>query len=192
MFLSSFCSKPLIWVPVSFTSLLVSCPFSFMSLFIAFTFSSILRLNSTNSVSLLITSVLTCASDRLAISLSISCIFSGALKIFLIYFIDYAIIVVPPPLYSSPPCTSPPTYIPPLWFMSIGHTYKFFGFYISYTILTLLLSIFYLLPFMLLILCTFPLSLPLPLPYWYPSMWSPFLWFCSCSSCLLSLLLVLF
>ena len=39
--------------------------------------------------------------------------------------------------------------------MSLGHTYKFFGFYISYTILTLPLSIFYL-PFMLLILCTFP------------------------------------
>ena len=57
--------------------------------------------------------------------------------------------------------------------------------------LTLPLSIFYL-PFMLLILCTFPPSLPIPLPCWQPSMWSPFLWFCSCSSCLLSLLLFLF
>ena len=46
--------------------------------------------------------------------------------------------------------------------MSMGHTYKIFGFYISYTILTLPLSIFYL-PFMLLILCTFPPS-PLPTP----------------------------
>ena len=36
-------------------------------------------------------------------------------------------------------------------------------FYISYTILTLPLPIFYL-PFMLLIFCTFPPSLPLPLP----------------------------
>ena len=44
-----------------------------------------------------------------------------------------------------------------------GHTYKFFGFYISYTILTLSLSSFYL-SFMILILCTFPPSLPLPLP----------------------------
>ena len=34
--------------------------------------------------------------------------------------------------------------------------------------------------------------LPLPLPYWQPSMWSPSLWFCSCSSCLPSLLLFLF
>ena len=38
--------------------------------------------------------------------------------------------------------------------MSMGHTCKFFGFYISYTILTLPLSIFYL-PYRLLILCTF-------------------------------------
>ena len=42
--------------------------------------------------------------------------------------------------------------------MSLGHTYKFFGFYISYTSLTLPLSIFYL-SFMLLILCTFHPSL---------------------------------
>ena len=43
--------------------------------------------------------------------------------------------------------------------MSMGHTYKFFGFYISYTILTLPLSIFHL-SFMLLILCTVPPSPP--------------------------------
>ena len=34
--------------------------------------------------------------------------------------------------------------------------------------------------------------LPFPLPCWQPSMWSPSLWFCSCSSCLPSLLLFLF
>ena len=39
--------------------------------------------------------------------------------------------------------------------MSMGHTYKFFGFYISYTILTLSLSIFHL-SSMLLIPGTFP------------------------------------
>ena len=50
-------------------------------------------------------------------------------------------------------------------FMSMGHTYKVSGFYISYTIPTLPLSIFYL-PFMPLNLCTFPPSLPFPLPYW--------------------------
>ena len=43
--------------------------------------------------------------------------------------------------------------------MSLGLTYKFFGFYISYTILNLSLPILYL-PIMLLILCTFsPISL---------------------------------
>ena len=41
--------------------------------------------------------------------------------------------------------------------MSMGRTCKFFGFYISYTILTLPLSIFHL-SFMLFILCTFPVS----------------------------------
>ena len=45
----------------------------------------------------------------------------------------------------------------------MGHTYKFFGFYISYTILTFPLSIFYL-PFMLLIICTFSPIFPPPLP----------------------------
>ena len=53
--------------------------FFFISRFIAFTFSSIQQLYSTTSVSMLITSVLNCASDRWALSLSHSCIFSGAL-----------------------------------------------------------------------------------------------------------------
>ena len=65
---------------------------------------------------------------------------SPIILFFKIHFIDYAITVVPfPPLHSPPSCTPPPTHIPPLWFMSMGHTYKFFGFYISYTILTLTL-----------------------------------------------------
>ena len=55
------------------------CTFSFISLFIAFTFSYILQPYSTISVSILITSVLNCVPDRLAISSSRSCIFSGAL-----------------------------------------------------------------------------------------------------------------
>ena len=77
MFLSSFWSTPLIWVPVSFSSLLVPCTFSFV--FIGFIFSSGFRTDSTNSVSVLITSVLNCASDRLAISLLLSYIFFWAL-----------------------------------------------------------------------------------------------------------------
>ena len=77
----------------------------------------------------------------------------GFLKI---YFIDYAITVVTffSPLYFPPPCTTPPTIIPQPQFMSMGHTYKFFGFSISHTILNLLLSILYL-PIMFLIPCTF-------------------------------------
>ena len=51
---------------------------------------------------------------------------------------------------------------PPLQLMVMGHTYKFFGFYISYTILTLPLSIFHL-SSMLLILCTSPHLPPTPL-----------------------------
>ena len=74
---------------------------------------------------------------------------------FLNIFIDYAITVVPFPPTPLHPAQPPPSHIPPLQFMSMGHTYKFFGFYISYTILTLALSIFHL-SSMLLILCTFP------------------------------------
>ena len=41
--------------------------------------------------------------------------------IFQIYFIDDAITVVPfSPLHSPPPCTHPPTHIPPLQFMSMS------------------------------------------------------------------------
>ena len=78
MFISSFCSKSLIWVPVSFSSLLVPCVFFFISLRIAFTYFFILGPYSIISVSILITSVLNSASDRLAISLSLS-YFSGTL-----------------------------------------------------------------------------------------------------------------
>ena len=35
----------------------------------------------------------------------------------------------------------------------------------------------------------FPPFFPLP-PHWWPSMWSPFLWFCSCYSCLFTLFLL--
>ena len=76
MFISSFCLKSLIWVLVSFPSLLVPCLFLFISLCVAFTFSSNLWPYSTISVSILITSVLNSASDRLAISSSFSCIFT--------------------------------------------------------------------------------------------------------------------
>ena len=74
--------------------------------------------------------------------------------LFLNTLIDYATKVVPFPPF-TPSCPPSSSQIPLLQFMSMGHTYQFFGFYISYTIVTLPLTIFYL-PFMLLILCTFP------------------------------------
>ena len=72
MFISSFCSKSLIWVLVSFPSLLVPCIFSLIYFYVAFVSSFILWLSSINSVSILITSVLDSASDRLFISLLLS------------------------------------------------------------------------------------------------------------------------
>ena len=51
----------------------------------------------------------------------------------------------------------------PAYFMSMDHTYKFFGFSISYTILNLPLSILYL-PIMLPITCTVTSFSLLPLP----------------------------
>ena len=63
IFISSF-SKALIWILVSFPSLLVPCTFLFISLYITFTFSSILWPYSTISLSILITSVLNCAFDK--------------------------------------------------------------------------------------------------------------------------------
>ena len=92
MFLSSFWSTPLIWVPVSFTSLLVPCTISFVYLSIGFIFSSGFQPNSTNYVSVLKISVLNCASDRLAIPSLLSYISSGALIysfIWAIFFLSW-------------------------------------------------------------------------------------------------------
>ena len=72
MFIFSFCSKLLIWVLVSFPSLLVPCIFSYVSLCITCTPYSILWPYSVISVSILIISVLNSVSDRLAISLLLS------------------------------------------------------------------------------------------------------------------------
>ena len=87
---------------------------------------------------------------------------SGLPTFFKVYFIDYAITVVP--LFSSPLFPSilhsPSNHHSPHQFMSMGGTYKFFGFSISYTILTLPLSILYL-SFMFLIPCTSSLIPPL-------------------------------
>ena len=83
---------------------------------------------------------------------------------FLNIFIDYAITVVPFPPFTQlhPAYPVPPTF-PPYsscpWVIHISS--------LAYTFPTLFLpSPIFHLSFMLLILCTFPPSLPLPLPYW--------------------------
>ena len=104
--------------------------------------------------------------------------------LFLICFIDYAITVVPPPFIPLCPAHPLPPTFPPFsscpWVIYISSSAS------TVPILNPL-SVFCL-PFMLLILCTFSSSLPflLPLALIKPSVWSPFLWFCSCSSSLLS------
>ena len=89
----------------------------------------------------------------LTLKTGVSFFFKHLLKIF---FIDYAITVVPfflpiTPLHPAPPL--PPAFPPPQ-FMSMGRTYKFCAFSISYTVLNLLLSVLCL-PIMLLIPYTF-------------------------------------
>ena len=106
--------------------------------------------------------------------------------LFLIYFINYAITVVLfPPLCSPLPCTT----IPPLYFMSMGPTYKFFGFYTPILFLTSP-SIFVPTIYASYSLYLFPHSpLPPPLITLHVISISVIL---SCSSCLLSLILFLF
>ena len=60
-------------------------------------------------------------------------------------------------LYSPLPCTHPPTTIPPPKFMSMSHSYKFFGFSISYIILTSPC-----------LFCTYHLCFPVPFTPFYP------------------------
>ena len=89
-----------------------------------------------------------------------SCLSGGNIHyvFFKIYFIDDAITVVPfffSPLFPS--TLYPSTIIPLPQFMSMGRSYKFFGFSISYTILNLPLSI----------MCL-PIMLLIPSPYLFP------------------------
>ena len=94
MFVSSFCSTLLIWVLVSFPSQLVPCRFFFIShntTFIAAWIFFMLLKYPVSSWIILITSVLNSASDRLAISLSLSCIFSAALNCSFIWAIFFLV-----------------------------------------------------------------------------------------------------
>ena len=91
LFISSFSLKSLIWVLVSFPSLFVSYISFFISLFVAFTSFFILWPYSTISVSILITSVLNSASDRLTIS-SLHSSFSGVLISFFIWAVFFVLV----------------------------------------------------------------------------------------------------
>ena len=106
-----------------------------------------------------------------------------------VYFVIYTITVIPlffsplhPPLWTSPPCSIPPTLSSCPWVIHISSLSSLFPipfFYLSPSILCL--------PIMLLLPCTFPPPPFLPSPSPLKSLQSPFLWFCSCSSCSLSL-----
>ena len=82
-----------------------------------------------------------------------------------VYFIDNAIMLSHLFLSFIPLCPATPfhQHSPTLVHGPVSYICKFFGFSISCTILNLSLSILYL-PFMLLILCTFSNSVPVPLP----------------------------
>ena len=67
------------FLPVTVGSPYILLYFTLGSLHLFLHFTMVEGLSSTISVSILITSVLNCASDRLVISSSLSCIFSGAL-----------------------------------------------------------------------------------------------------------------
>ena len=85
MFISSLCSQSLIWIPASFSSLFVPYRLFFISLSVAFISSwvfFILLPYSVSSLSILITSVLNSASDRLVISVSIWFFFWGSVLFF--------------------------------------------------------------------------------------------------------------
>ena len=85
LFISSCCSKSLIWIPASFPSLLVPCRFFFISL-CNFHFFLYFLPYSMSSLSILITSVLNSASDRLAVSILLNS-FAGLLFCSLIWAI---------------------------------------------------------------------------------------------------------
>ena len=72
MFIFPFCSKSLLWVLVSFLSLLVPWIFCFISFWVSFLCSFIFCPSSFSSVSILITRALNSPSDRLVISSSLS------------------------------------------------------------------------------------------------------------------------
>ncbi|KAF6078108.1 hypothetical protein HJG60_009028 [Phyllostomus discolor] len=77
MCFSSFLQVHSIDVSPRFFPSLFPCAFFFISFSVAFIFSSTLRPKSTNSLSILITSALNCAPDRLAISWQLKRIGSG-------------------------------------------------------------------------------------------------------------------
>ena len=86
LFISSLCSKSLIWTLASFPSLLVPCGFFFIPVSVAFISSLVHLPYSVRSLRILTTSVLKSASHGLAIFILLSS-FSGVLICFFIWAI---------------------------------------------------------------------------------------------------------
>ena len=108
------------------------------------------------------------------------------LFIFKVYFIDYVITVFPIfPFCPSSACTPNPPAFPPLvhvhglYICSLSSLFPIPFFTSPCLFYAYKLRFFFPLPF-------HPYSSP-PSPYRKSSMWYPFLWFGSCSSCLLSI-----
>ena len=104
----------------------------------------------------------------------------------LLFFFKYILLITVFPIFPPlPPYTAQPSSILP----NLVHLHRLY-IYILWILCFLhhsnLSPSILCLPIMLLIPCTFsPYSSP-PLLHRKPSMWCPFLWLCSCSSCLLS------
>ena len=115
---------------------------------------------------------------------------SGKVRTFHFIFLKYILLItllqfsqfspsIPLPPYTPNPPASPPQ------FMSMGCTYKFFGFSVTYTVLNLSPSTLCQ-PIMLLIPCPFLPIPPLPVPTENPPCDLHFSSYVLCSSCLLS------
>ena len=158
-----------------FLCLIISKPLVFLFLYSLYLFYFIHLFNvvQVQLSPILISTIRLLASDSLR-----QCSFFYFLLIILLQFSQFS------PLYPTSTLTPNPSAIPPFsscpWVVrrSLWVLCFFYHFYLSPSVLCLLT--------MLLLPCTFSPHSSLPTPHWDPSMWCPYLTFCTCSSCLLS------